>query len=150
MVEKDASKDGTPGKMPDAEQRMRSLAHYSWVGDTLNEDITVDLVNECNDVIERLMVNHFDMDLSDVREWLAERCQPKTFENIVLKLPDGREFYVKDIREFEAVRMAIYDRCTRVEGATLEIWENTATGEMSFGWYGGTIVEGDADEGEWL
>ena len=117
------------------------MSHYQWRGDVLLEDLTVE---QRDKVISELVCNHFSIDLSGLRRWLEHRDEAKQiYDGIVVETPDGREFYVRDIPEFEAVRAEIYDKETIVRGADLAIWENTKTGALSFGWSGGEVEEGE-------
>lgn len=122
------------------------MSHYQWEGDTLLEDISLEIRDERDRVISELVCNHFQINLSDLGEWARQKKmgRQQVYDGIVLGTPDGREFYVRDIPAFEEVRAEIYDKETVVRGATVAIWENTKTGAVSFGWSGGEVVEDES------
>lgn len=122
------------------------MSHYQWEGDTLLEDVSLEIRDERDRVISELVCNHFAINLNDLREWADQKKSDKQqmFDGVLLGTPDGREFYVRDIPAFEAVRAEIYDKEVVIKDATVTIWENTKTGAVSFGWSGGEVVEDES------
>lgn len=134
--------------------RVNQLSHFEWKGDTLIEDTISKMVDEHDKVIWDLVSNRYDIDFSDLARWarrrqIADRPMEvkRLLGGVVIRASGGREYYVSDIPAFESVASDVYNKITTIHNATVTIWENTHTGDISFGWSGGedVLVEGDCD-----
>ena len=117
------------------------MSHYQWDGDTLIANVTSGMTDEDGRLVGGLIENHFKTDLSEFRRWLSlkDSRYSGALDHVVVILPDGRECEVRDVAKFQEMAMSLYNKETVYDGCRVVVWENTATGDTSYAWFGGEI-----------